>query len=48
MFNKHYINIAEKTSGIAQENLGNQLDPQLHEKTIQEIVENYRNQINHH
>ena len=26
MFNKHYINIVEKTSGIAPKNLGNPLD----------------------
>ena len=43
MFNKHYINIVEKTSGIAPKNLGNPLDPQLNEKTIREIIENYRN-----
>ena len=38
MFNKHYINIAEKTSGIAPENLGNQLDPQLHEKLFKKLL----------
>ena len=38
MFSKHYINIAEKTSGIASKNLGNPLDP-----TLGEIIENYRN-----
>ena len=43
MFNKHYINIVEKTSGIAPKNLGNPLDPKLDEKTIREIIENYRN-----
>ena len=26
MFNKHYVNIVEKTSGIAPKNLGNPLD----------------------
>ena len=43
MFNKHYINIVEKTSGIAPKNLGNPLDPNLDGKTIREIIENYRN-----
>ena len=43
MFYKHYINIVEETSGIAPKNLGNPLDPKLDEKTICEIIENYRN-----
>ena len=43
MFNKHYINIVEKTSGIAPKNLGDPLDPKLNEKTIRETIENYRN-----
>ena len=43
MFNKHYVNIVEKTSGIAPKNLGNPLDSKLDQKTIREIVENYRN-----
>ena len=43
MFNKHCINIVEKTSGIAPKNLGNPLDPKLDEKTIRQIIENYRN-----
>ena len=43
MCNKHYINIVEKTSGIAPKNLGNPLEPKLDEKTIREIIENYRN-----
>ena len=43
MFNKHYMNIVEKTSGIAPKNLGNSLDPKLDEKTIRQIIENYRN-----
>ena len=33
MFNKQYINIVEKTSGIAPKNLGNLLIPKLDEKT---------------
>ena len=43
MFNKRYINIVEKTSRIAPKNLGSPLDPKLDEKTICEIIENYRN-----
>ena len=43
MFNKRYINIVEKTSGIAQKNLGNPLNPKLDEKAIREVIENYRN-----
>ena len=42
MFSKHYRNIYEKTSGIALKNLGNPLDPKLDEKTIRDIIENYR------
>ena len=43
MCNKYYINIVEKTSGIAPKNLGNPLEPKLDQKTICEIIENYRN-----
>ena len=43
MFNKHYVNIVEKTTRIAPKNLGNPLDPKLDEKTIREIFENCRN-----
>ena len=43
MFNKHYINIVEKTSGIAPKNLGNPLDQKTDDKTIREIIENYQN-----
>ena len=43
MFNKHYINIVKKTSGIAQKNLGNPLNPKVDEETICEIIGNYRN-----
>ena len=35
--------MVEKTSGIAPKNLGNPLNPKLAEKTICEIIENYRN-----
>ena len=44
MFNKHYITIVWKTSGIAPKVLGHPLDPKLDEKTIREIIENYGNQ----
>ena len=43
MFNKHYLNIVEETSGIAQINLVKPLDPKLDEKAICEIIKNYRN-----
>ena len=43
MLNKHYINIVEKRSGIAPKNLGNPLNPKLDEKSIREMIENYRN-----
>ena len=42
MFNKHYINIVAKASGIAPKTLGNPLDPK-DENNIREIIENYRN-----
>ena len=38
-----YINIVQKTSGIAPKNLGNSLDPKLDKNTISEVTENYRN-----
>ena len=43
IFNKHYINIVEKTYGIAPKNLGIRLDPNLEVKTICETIENYQN-----
>ena len=43
MFNKHYISIVEKRSGITPKNLTNPLDPKVNEKTIHEIFENYQN-----
>ena len=43
MFNKHYINNFEKTSGISPKNLGNPLDPKLDEKSVCEIIEKYQN-----
>ena len=42
-FNKYYINIVEKTSGIAPKNLENPFHTKLDQKAIHEIVENYRN-----
>ena len=42
MFSKHYINIVEEMSRIAQKNLENPLNPKLVEKTIRGIIENYR------
>ena len=42
MFNKHYICIFEKASGLAPKNLGNPLNPKLNQKTIPEITENNR------
>ena len=42
MFDKHFINIVAKTSGIAPKTLGNPLDPK-DENNIREIIENYRN-----
>ena len=43
MLNKHYVNIVKKTSGTGSKNLGNPSDPKIDEKTIREIIENYRN-----
>ena len=43
MFNKHYINIVAETSGIAPRSLGNMLDTKFDEKTIRQVIENYRN-----
>ena len=43
MFNKHYINTAEKTSRISPKNPGNPLDPILDQKIIHEIIENCQN-----
>ena len=48
MFNKHYIDIVEKTSGISPNNLGNPLDPKFNEKIIGKTIENYRNHPYHH
>ena len=41
MFNNHYINIVEKTSGIAPESLGDL--PENDEKTVNKILKHYEN-----
>ena len=46
MLNKNYVNIVEKTAGIAPKNIWNLLDQKLNEITIREIIENYRNNPN--
>ena len=38
MFNKHYINIAEKASGIVPKVLGNPLDPKVDEKLFLKLL----------
>ena len=38
MFNKHYINIAEKASGIAPKVLGNPLDPKVDENLFLKLL----------
>ena len=43
LINKHHVNIAEKTLGIAPKNVGYRLHPNFDQKIIREIVENYRN-----
>ena len=43
MFNNHYINIVEKTSGIAQENLGDSSLPENDEETVNKILKHYEN-----
>ena len=40
MFNNHFINMVEKTSGIAPESLGK---PENHEETINKILKHYEN-----
>ena len=38
MFNKHYINIVEETSGLAPKNRGNPLEPKLDEKLFVKLL----------
>ena len=44
MFNNHYINIAEKSSGIAPNSIGNPMDPKQDKNTVEKIIQHY---INH-
>lgn len=42
MFNKHYINIVEKTSGEAPKCIGNPANPALDKETVKEIINKYK------
>ena len=41
MFYKHYINIVEKTSGLAPKCIGNQENPALDKVTVEQIISQY-------
>ena len=41
MFNNNYINIVEKTSGIAPESLGDSSLPENDEETVNKILQHY-------
>ena len=41
MFNKHYINIVEKTSGLAPKCIGNPENPTLDKETVHQIISHY-------
>ena len=43
MFNNHYINIAEKSSGIAPNSIGNPMDPKQDKNTVEKIIQHYKN-----
>ena len=43
MFNNHYINIAEKSSGIAPNSIGNPMDPKQDKNTVEKIMQHYKN-----
>ena len=43
MFNEHFINIVEKTSGIAPESLGDSSLPENDEETVNKILKHYGN-----
>ena len=45
MFNNHYINIVEKTSGIAPESLGDSSLPENDEETVNKILKHYENHL---
>ena len=43
MFNNHYINTAEKSSGIAPNSIGNPMDPKQDKNTVEKIIQHYKN-----
>ena len=43
MFNKHFINIVEKTSGIASESFGDSSLSENDEETVSKILKHYEN-----
>ena len=43
MFNNHYINIVEKSSGTAPKSIGDPLDPKQDSDTVQKIIQHYQN-----
>ena len=43
MFNNHYINIVENSSGIAPKSLGNPSNPDQDHRTVKDIIEHYKN-----
>ena len=43
MFDYHYINIVEKTSGIAPVSLGDSTLPENDEETVNKILKRYKN-----
>ena len=43
MFNNHYINIAEISSGIAPNSIGNPMDPKQDKNTAEKIIQHYKN-----
>ena len=43
MFNHHYVNIVENSTGVAPSELGTPSDPNLDSKTVEEILKHYEN-----
>ena len=43
MFNEHYVNIVEKSTGTAPTELGTPSDPSSDRETVREILKNYEN-----
>ena len=43
MFNNHYMNILEKSSGSAQNSIGNPLNPGQDSNTVVDTIEHYKN-----